>query len=199
MTAGIDAPRGFNDWLGQLRQHGIGGDFDEKAAAWLRVVTATKSPALILATGAEAIPYADWAWDGMSMNSRLILHNQSSDIGEMVRPHFATDIRVATHQQDLTSFLSDIEKHRFDFVIVDLDDADPGPVSTLLERLTEQGLFMCFGTPPVLDEMTEAHRNSHFSTAISARGKCVALSRKGLQHRAVRRGGRRRHSPTKGR
>jgi len=193
MQAVSDGPRGFNECLESLKQCAIGIDFDAGLAGLLRMLAGTMNNAIVLTAGKETIPYAAWLQDGMTMDSRLILHSESAQEMQLIRPYFCTDIRVALHQQDLAEFLTDIQQHRFDFILADLDGIASAVVPTLLERLADHGLLAGIGTNPPLDDLIYRCGNSHFFSRI---GTCALLSRKSLQHRAVRRGGRRRRTQT---
>ena len=192
MTIDNVAPRGFGDWLISLRRNDIGKSFHMQTAVSLRVIAGIKNGAVMLVTGTEAIPYADWLQDGMAMNSRLILHNQSSKVTELVQPHFSTDIRVATHTQDFVSFLMDIEEHKFDFVVADLNEIDSKAVTITLERIAEHGLLVGIGTDTQLDDLVRTCGDQYFFCTIDQLGNSVILSKKSIQHLVVRRGGRRR-------
>lgn len=192
MTIDSVAPSGFDDWLESLQQKNIGNSFQLQTASWLRVIAGTKNGAALLVTGTEVIPYADWLQDGMAMNSRLILHNQSKQLTQLVQPHFSADIRVATHAQDFVAFLTDIEEHKFDFVVVDLNEIDLERIATILERTAEHGLLICIGTHTRLKDLVRTCGDGCFYSLIDQSSNSVILSRKGIQHRAVRRGGRRR-------
>ena len=191
MTIDSGAPRGFGDWLKSLQQNGIGKSFQPHTAAWLRVMAGTKNGAVVLVTGIEAIPYVAWLQDGMAMNSGLILHNQSEQVIQLVQPHFSTDIRVATHVQDIVTFLTDIEEHKFDFVVVDINETVPAAITTMLVRMADHGLLIGIGADPQLNHLVQLCGDEYFFCSIDQLGNSVALSRKGIQHRAVRRGGRR--------
>ena len=193
MTINSGAPRGFEDWLKSLQQNDIGKSFHTRTATWLRVMAGTKSGAVVLVTGKETIPYANWMQDGMAMNGRLILHNKSEQVIQLVQPHFSTDIRVATHAQDFAAFLLDIEEHKFDFVVADLNEIDSNAVSTMLERIAEHGLLIGIGTDTQLNHLVRICGDEYFFCSIDQPGHGVILSRKSIQHRAVRRGGRRRN------
>ena len=192
MTIDSEAPRGFGDWLKSLQQNDICKLFHPHTAAWLRVMAGTKNGAVVLVTGTEAIPYVDWLQDGMAMNSRLILHNQSEQVTRLVRPHFSTDIRVATHVQDLVTFLTDIEQHRFDIVVADVNETDPKAITTMLERMAVHGLLIGIGADLRLNHLLRICGDDYFFCSIEQPVNGVVLCRKSIQHRAVRRGGRRR-------
>lgn len=189
----VESPHGFEQWLLSLQQQGIGTTFQDEVGAWLRVIAATKNAAVILVSGTEAAPYANWMQDGMSMSSRLILHNRSSQVLDSLRPHFTTDIRAALHQQELAGFLADIEEHKFDFVLVDVDDIEAAAVPMVMERVSEQGLLIGVGAAASLQALIQTCVETCFFAYVGVSAGCVVISRKGLQHRAVRRGGRRRH------
>ena len=91
-------------------------------------------------------------------------------------------------------FLSDIEQHRFDLILLDVDEITAGGATTVVDRLTDHGLLVGFGDRAELEDLIGRCADSHFCSRFGGSDRCVALSRKGLQHRAVRRGGRRRHS-----
>lgn len=194
MTTTTNSPRGFDNWLKTLADNGIGNGFHSDIASLLRVFAGTKNGGVTLATGTQSIPYVDWVQDGMAMNCRLILHSTSKIVDDLIQPHFSTDIRIATHQQDFSTFLSDIEEHRFDLILLDVDEITTGESTTVVERLTDHGLLIALGNCAELEDLEFRCADSHFCSWIGSSNLCVALSRKGLQHRAVRRGGRRRHS-----
>ena len=193
MTINSGAPRDFGGWLKSLQQNGIGKSFHPRTAAWLRVMAGTKSGAVVLVTGTQVIPYVDWLQDGMAMNSRLILHNQSKQVTQLVQPHFSTDIRVATHVQDFVTFLTDIEEHRFDIVVADVNETDPEAITTLLERMADYGLLMGIGVEYQLNHLVQICGDDYFFCSMDQPDNSVVLSKKSIQHRAVRRGGRRRN------
>ncbi len=136
----------------------------------------------------------DWIQDGMPMDTRLILHAQSEATAWLIRPHYSTDIRVATHIQDFSKFLSDIDEHRFDLVLIDADEITEGQTRTVVERVTDHGLLVSVGDHAMLKLLIQRFVDSHFYCWLGGSARCAALSRKGLQHRASRRGGRRRRN-----
>ena len=187
-------PRGFEDWLTTLHASGIGETFQHHIGAMLRVWAGTKNGAVCLASGREAMPYVHWLQDGMTMNSRLIVHSEAAEISNLVSPHFSTDIRVATHTQDLASFLDDIEEHKFDLIVVDVNDQSPDTGSTVLQRLAEQGMLLAVGIAVTQSPLIKECADAYFLSQTDEHDKGVIASKKSIQHRAVRRGGRRRHT-----
>jgi hypothetical protein len=194
MAATTKPPRGFDNWLRTLTENGMGARFQSDIASVLRVFAGTKNGGVTLAAGTQSIPYVDWVQDGMAMTCRLILHSTSKKVADLIQPHFSTDIRIATHLQDFSMFLSDIEEHRFDLILLDVDEVTARESTTVVDRLTDYGLLVGFGDRAELEDLIRRCADSHFCSRLGASDHCVALSRKGLQHRAVRRGGRRRHS-----
>jgi len=194
MAASIKPPRGFTKWLGTLAENGVEADFHNEIASLLRVLAGTTNSGITLATGTKTTPYVDWVQDGMAMNCRLILHSVSKTVAELTQSHFSTDIRIGTHRQEFSLFLSDIAEHRFDLILLDVDEITSNEAETVLGRLADHGLLVGFGDSTALNNLIQSCANSHFCSRLVASNHCAALSRKGLQHRAVRRGGRRRHS-----
>lgn len=193
----IVAPRGFEDWLTTLNHAGIGASFRVATGGLLRVIAGTIDGAVCLASGREAIPYVPWLQDGLPMNSRLIVHNQCAQIDELVRPHFSTDIRVATHAQELASFLSDIEEHKFDLLALDVNELGPDVVPTVLQHLAEYGVLIGVGTEVSRSPIFQACFEEYFVSHLGGEDQSMVASRKSMQHRAARRGGRRRHTNTR--
>lgn len=191
MSRGVNSPHGFEDWLALLLQHDVGRSFHGDTGSLLRVIAGTKNGAVCLASGREAIPYVHWLQDGMAMNSRLIVHNQSPEMNDLVRPQFTTDIRIVTHTQDLASFLTDIEEHRFDLIVLDVNDLSPDAEPPVLLRLAEHGLLLGVGADAARSHLIQTCTDAYFLCSLGNDGQSVALSKKGIQHRAVRRGGRR--------
>ena len=184
-------PRGFQNWLNELASHDIGKDFRIDVASQLRVHAGTRIGGVILSAGRQVIPYVSWIQDGMSMSSRIILHTESETTAELVRPQYATDIRIATHVQDLSSFLSDIEEHRFDLIVMDVDDVGEDRIVEIAERVGDLGLLVGIGSTGSLVSLIQGFEETHFHCALGTTAHCAAFARKGLQHRASRRGGRR--------
>lgn len=184
-------PRGFQNWLNELEIHDIGRSFRIDVASQLRVHAGTRTGGVILSAGRQAIPYANWMQDGMSMSSRLILHTESETTAELVRPRYSTDIRIAIHVQDLSSFMSDIEEHHFDLIVTDVDDIGEDRLIEVSERVGDQGLFVGIGSTAPLASLIRVLDKTHFHCALGKASCCAAFARKGLQHRASRRGGRR--------
>lgn len=180
--------------LATLQQNGIGKLFQTDIASLLRVIAGTKNGAVCLTSGQEAIPYVHWLQDGMTMNSRLIVHNQSKEINEVIKPHLSTDIRVATHAQDFASFLSDIEEHKFDLMLIDVGDINDDVIPIILQRLAEHGLLLAVGIDVSHSQLIRVCANNYFLCYLDNNDRSVVLSKKSMQHRAVRRGGRRRHA-----
>lgn len=187
-------PRGFPEWLDELAEHDIGVGFLPELASQLRVLAGTRSGGVVLCSGKQIIPYVDWIQDGMSMSSRLILHSGSEATAQLIKPHYSSDIRVATHVQELGTFLSDIEAHQFDLVLIDSDEVSEDRIHTVAERVGEQGLLVCLGGHSSLQHLDRTFSETHFSCRLGISAHCMALSRKSLQHRATRRGGRRRRN-----
>ena len=187
-------PRGFEDWLAVLHASGIGETFQPHIGALLRVWAGTKNGAVCLASGREAVPYAHWLQDGMTMNSRLIVHSQTPEISDLVDPHFSSDIRVATHTQDFACFLADIEQHKFDLIVLDVNDQSSDISSTVLQRLEEHGMLLAVGVEVTHSPLIKACADAYFVSQTDEHDRGVIASKKSIQHRAVRRGGRRRHT-----
>ena len=187
----VVSPRGFQNWLNELAKHDIGSGFRVDVASQLRVHAGTSIGGVILSAGRQVIPYVDWIQDGMSMSSRLILHTESEKTAELIRPRYSTDIRIATHVQDLSSFLSDIEEHRFNLIVMDADDVGGDGIAEIRERVGEQGLLVGIGSAGSLASLIQDLEGTHFHCALGKTAHCAAFARKGLQHRVSRRGGRR--------
>lgn len=175
----------------------MGTDFHPDVASQLRVFAGTRAGGITLCTGKLTLPYVDWIQDGMSMSSRLLIHTENDAIIDLVRPHYSTDIRVATHLQELSSFLSDIEEHRFDMVLIDANDIGEHTVREVTRRVGDHGLLVGVGAPAALERLNLDLEGTHFSCRLGDSAHCIAFSRKGLQHRASRRGGRRGRSSAK--
>ena len=193
MDDSFQAPRGFDAWLETLQHQKLGLAFEPDLAAWVRVIAGSRGSGVFFSSGGESLPYADWLQDGMLMTSRLIVHNQSKAADKMAAPHYATDIRVATHYQDIESFLVDMARHEFDVMMIDFTDVDIKVAPTTFDRLSNHGLLIGLGNAAALSQLVRDNAQTYFSANLTQTGNCVVFSKKGMQHLAVRRGGRRKH------
>lgn len=183
-------PADSTGWLGQLRTYGLVSNYSSGLAALLRILTAQKDYAVVLISGSHTLSYIPWIRDGMSMNSRLIIHQQERDIPleDLLNHQLAIDIRLASHFQDVSSFTDDISQHKLDMVLVD-HSASVKDIQNWLKLLSDGGLLICPAADSVQSKIEQNCSQDHFITRVE--GTVLLVSRKGNQHRA-KRGGRRR-------
>jgi len=126
----------------------------------------------------------------MSMNNRLIIHQQTGEkeLEDLVNQQLAIDIRLASHFQDVGSFTADIAQHKLDMVLVD-HSASVVDIQNWLTLLSDTGLLICPATDSVQSEIELNCGQDHFITRVEQ--SVLLISRKGSQHRAKRRGRRR--------
>ena len=118
-----------------------------------RVLAASRPGGVFLCLGGGAGELGAWVLGGMDLASRLVIVAQDRDEGDVLRPVFGDDLRVAVHVQDAAAFLGDVRDHRFDLIT----DLNPGPATELsrlaLGRLATGALYMTRHSPAELTQM----------------------------------------------
>jgi hypothetical protein len=185
-------PADSQEWLADLQQAGIGHDFDDSLAAILRVVASIHQRPVCLCSGVEVLPYVNWLRDGMSMSGRLIIHlaPEHRELDEIVQRQLDSDIRVASHYQDIQRFCADISQHRVDLLLVDVGDDSSTGLDGLMPLLNENALSIVLAKKVIQEILFERYSSDYFVAPISASGQALMLARVGQQHQLGRRRGR---------
>jgi len=187
-------PANHDNWLGRLAAAGVCLEFDSVLAETLRVVAGVRQDAVCLCSGPGTLPYVGWLRDGLRMSSRLIIHLEPSleKLGNLVQQQLDDDIRVAGHFQDLESFSRDIARHRIDLLVAELNDANRAAMGGMISLLTDEALMVIVADGKLQPELRSDYADEYFVAPVGSHTAALMLSRKGRQHRLVRRGSRRR-------
>ncbi len=183
-------PSGANDWLSALAEINPKLPFCEEQAALIRILASQKDYAVMVASGPGTLNYVPWLRDGMSMNNRLIIHQtpEYKQYEPSLGAQLAIDIRLAAHFQEVDAFTTDIAHHKVDMVLLDWT-AEVQDVENWLSLMSDFGLLICLASAGITPELKAACAEEFFLTEQS--GNIILIARKGIQHRAKRRGRRR--------
>ena len=170
---------------------------DERLADEFRVVSRLFFQPVCLCSGAATLPYVTAIREGLSMNGRIIIHQQNPtpDVQELVQQQVDLDIRIAGHCQELASFCRDIDSHRVHLLAVDVGEATLDGVAQLLQLLDDRGLAVVVGIEAQYEALRERFAGDYFFAQAGADTGAVLLSRKGSQQK-LRRNRVRRHRRT---
>jgi hypothetical protein len=183
------SPVDSQKWLADLQQADIGHSFDDGLAAILRVVASIHQHPVCLCSGVEVLPYVNWLRDGMSMSGRLIIHlaPEHRELDEMVQRQLDSDIRVASHYQDIQRFCADISQHRVDLLVVDAGDDSNAGLAGLMSLLNQNALSIVLAKKAIQEILFERYSSDYFVAPISTGDQALMLARVGQQHQLGRR------------
>ena len=101
-----DAPRQLNEQLAALREAGVRAGHDSRLGALMRAVATTRPDGIYLASGEIGLPYVAWIADGMSMQTRMLLHLDTAPTAAdaILRGWQQIDIRIGGHRQATADF-----------------------------------------------------------------------------------------------
>ncbi len=168
---------------------GCNANYDSAIAAKLRVIANLKHSSVNLISGMRTLAYAPWICDGLSMDSRLIMHLNPTDsnFNSALQSQAQRDIRVAAHVQDLAEFVRDIAHHRLDLVCVDADETDDATLATLFTLVNDSGLLIVLGASNLLQRVERIFCGEVFVAEVQSDDDAIIVTRKGKQHRLKRR------------
>ncbi len=172
-----------------LAGRGLPSECDAALGSLLRVLAASKPGGVCLHLGAGAIVYALWTLDGMDITSRLIVNlapGSSPDLGPL-----GADLRVAVHPQAPLEFLADIDRHRFDVIVVAVANAGTELVARALERLRDGGFAVLLDSDTLPRDVLVPLLAGHVRTQLDATPGALLLTRTPPASRRRRRGGSR--------
>lgn len=190
-----DSPRDFEQWLHAVTSLNPDSAFNAETGQLLRITASLSDYAVLLCSGISALAYVPWLRDGMTMNSRLVIHlpPQANRAQELLTQQTQTDIRVAGHIQNTAEFLDDISHHRMNLLLLELSSDSLQSLPQWQTILADNGLLVLLGDETSLKSVRESYSEQFFfaNAESSSSGTSVLLmSPKGLQHKTSRRGGR---------
>ncbi|MFK7732084.1 MAG: hypothetical protein AB8B48_10755 [Pseudomonadales bacterium] len=190
-----DNPRDFEQWLQSIASLNPAFAFSEETGQLLRVTASLADFGVLLCSGISALSYVPWLRDGMTMNSRLVIHlpPQANDAQELLTQQTQTDIRVAGHIQNTAEFLDDISHHRMNLLLLELSDDSAESLPQWQAILADNGLLVLLGEQSQLHDVQKSHAGQFFFASppsSSSDPGVLLMSPKGLQHKTSRRGGR---------
>ncbi|MEM8500635.1 MAG: hypothetical protein AAF542_21655 [Pseudomonadota bacterium] len=190
-----DNPRDFEQWLKSITPLDPAFEFEAETARLLRITASLADYGVMLCSGVSALAYVPWLRDGMTMNSRLVIHlpPQSIQAQELLTQQTQADIRVAGHIQNTAEFLDDISHHRMNLLLLELSEDSLPSLPQWQAILADNGLLVLLGNEEALSTLRDSHAEQFFfasvPTLLSSTG-VLLMSPKGLQHKTSRRGGR---------
>lgn len=181
-------------WQADLHDAGLDFVIDESLGPVLRALSGLNERAVCLCSGTGSLPYVNWIRDGLSMNGRLIIHlaPECTNLDSVVQQQLDADIRVASHYQEVSSFCADIAVHRLDLIVVDIAAGGQDTLEHWVPLLKDNAMLIAIGSKDVMQLIIDHCKTELFFADIGARGSAAMLTKKGVQHRLVRRSGRRR-------
>ncbi len=188
-----ESPRDFEQWLQLVATLNPAFSFDAETGQLLRVTSSLADYGVLLCSGVSALPYVPWLRDGMTMNSRLVIHlpPQANQAQELLTQQTQTDIRVAGHIQNTAEFLDDISHHRMNLLLLELSDDSLQCLAQWQAILADNGLLVLLGDEQQLQSVRESHAEQYFfagANSASPPPGILLMAPKGLQHKASRRG-----------
>ena len=180
-------------WLELLQAVGVDGPFDRALADTLRIAASVRDDAVCLCSGPSVLPYVYWIRDGLPMTGRVIVHLDPSreTLGAVVQTQPDSDIRVATHFQDMASFCDDISHHKLNLIVVEVDDDTIRCLPKLVDMLSNNSLMVCLLNEGAEEALRNDFSSEFFFASIGSHGRSIMMAKKGMQHSLERRSRRR--------
>lgn len=164
---------------------------NDQLGSCVRVLASSRGGGVFLCCGDDSMDAAGWIIDALDMSGRLVVHRNSIDKLEAIRECFNTDLRISVHAQNLTEFLDDIKKHRFELVVLGASMCTIPNVERISTVLGDGGFMLLSGFEheAALFEF-KGHEGFVFTTHDHV--GTIAVRRRSNSH-PRRRGGRRRN------
>lgn len=180
----------LDNWIEEL-QAVQAEPYDAGLAEQIRVLSSLCDYAVLMCSGAATMPYTLAIRDGMTMNTRLVLHLDERDasLKPLLQQQTDKDIRVANHVQAIDSFLDDLSHHKVNILLLQWAPENAEQFERWKGMLAEQGLLVLFGVGAQVDEL-KARYTKDFFFSFTLNSDVLLMSKKGVQHRTDRRGGR---------
>jgi len=130
----------------RLQQAGLELDFSDDTGAFVRVVASSRGSGVYLCSGRRSMDCAGWILDALDMTGRLVVQQDSATRLETIRECFNTDLRISVHAQNLSQFLDDVAKHRFELVVLDpTEGQSPSTIPRVASALSDGGILLLLG------------------------------------------------------
>ncbi len=186
-------PAGQEQWLQELAEHGLAAEYQPSLAALLRNLATLGDCTLLMSSGPACLPYVPWLRDGMSMNNRLIVHQNSDqqNLQPLLLRQQQQDIRVAHHFQNAEEFIADIAHHRFQLLLLDVSTLVLESLSLWEGLLQDQGMIVLLSPRVIAGDRMALLQQHYLLAPLNETETALMLCRKGLQHTRKRRGRRR--------
>jgi hypothetical protein len=186
--------RDADAWLEMLQAAGVNDPFDLALAETLRIAASVRDDAVCLCSGPAVLPYVHWIRDGLPMTGRVIVHLDPSHetLMDVVQTQPDSDIRVASHFQEIASFCDDISHHKLNLIVIDIDDDDTiRCVPALTGLLTSSSIMVCLLKEGAEEVLRNDFSTDFFFAPIGSQGRALMIAKKGMQHHLERRSRRR--------
>jgi hypothetical protein len=185
--------RDSDAWIEMLQAAGVDDPFDMALAETLRIAASVRDDAVCLCSGPAVLPYVHWIRDGLPMTGRVIVHLDPSHetLRDVVQTQPDSDIRVASHFQEIASFCDDISHHKLNLIVIGIDDDTMRYVPELTGLLTSSSIMVCLLKEGAEEVLRNDFSTDFFFAPIGSQGRAVMMTKKGMQHRLERRSRRR--------
>ncbi len=188
------SPKKLSQLLAQLDAAGLVHPHWPALGSQLRANANLHEQGVFLMSGDATLPYLGWILDGMHMSARLIVHQSGAEheLAQAAAQQVQLDIRAAHQVQAPADFVEDISQHRLDGIVLQVEPASVSLVGNWMTVLADTGwLLVLADGENTLEAIHNQHASEYFFSAPDVGGPCMWVTRKGMQHRARRRGRRR--------
>jgi hypothetical protein len=185
--------RDADAWLEMLQAAGVDDPIDMALAETLRIAASVRDDAVCLCSGPAVLPYVHWIRDGLPMTGRVIVHLDPSHetLRDVVQTQPDSDIRVASHFQEIASFCDDISHHKLNIIVIEIDDDTVRCVPALTGLLTSSSIMVCLLKEGAEEVLRNDFSTDFFFAPIGSQGRALMMAKKGMQHHLERRSRRR--------
>lgn len=174
----------------RLSQAGVERGDNNTRGAFAGVLASSRGSGVYLCSGDDSLDSVGWIIDALDMSGRLIVHRAAAESIEILRECFNTDLRISVHAQDLTEFLDDVQRHKFEVIVLCRSMCSQANIQRTSMALSDGGFLILCQSPgqsavPQFDGM-----DAFVFSELDGVGTVIARRRSDSHPR--RRGGRRR-------
>ena len=166
-------------------------DFSSENRNFEKIMTAFESIAnngVILTVGESSLSFSDSILKGMDAMSRLVVNLPQNSPQTDFEAGLESDLRVAVHRQIPEEFLTDINHHSFNLVVLCVEEISPTVVDRISSMVIDGGCVIVPNRGGIqMDEKQLEFADFHQVDLVS----CMLFVKKPFQQERVRRGGRR--------
>jgi predicted O-methyltransferase YrrM len=125
-----------------LEANGYRREVATEIGSLARALAASKAAGTLLCIAEGAGEVGAWLADGMDHSSGLVVLVQDPEEAAILERELDRDVRVSVHSQEATSFLIDVDSHRFDLIVDLIAEQHPQVVRIGLGLLRQGGVYL---------------------------------------------------------